>query len=413
MRILIISPYISLDNALVFSKNKTGFGYMVFDIAKSLAVHNDVSLLLTDSRGSGCEYEGVKILRRSFFLSLKYLYTCIPFWSLIFMWRKYHMHFSSFIRLIYYWLMTGWVSNIIVNGGYDIVHIHGCSFATDYWIHLCKHFDKKFYVTLHGLNSFSDSIIIEKARKQYELDFLERVTNGEFPITVISTGMKKKIEGTYNKANCSNIKVVCNSFSFSDIQVSDKKPIREKYNIPLNAKLFLYVGNISHNKNQLQIVRAYNILPKEIQENLYILFCGKNNMKENILYEAISRSPFPTHLVTCGAINKQEMPSYYQAADGVTLLSIEEGFGLSLIEGMHFGLPCAMFSDMDAFEDIYTPDAVVPIEKRDDKSVTDALTILFSRTWNKEEIKKISNKFNSEYMVSKYINAFNSLISQN
>ena len=75
------------------------------------------------------------------------------------------------------------------------------------------------------------------------------------------------------------------------------------------------------------------------------------------------------------------MPDYYNQADGVVLLSVAEGFGLSLIEGMHFGLPCMMPDDLDAFEDIYTPESVVCISKRKDKDLAVGLEELFRRVW--------------------------------
>ena len=183
--------------------------------------------------------------------------------------------------------------------------------------------------------------------------------------------------------------------------------IREKYNIPKEDKVILYVGNISKNKNQVQMVRAYGLLPESMRKQTWVLFCGNNHSDDHELEELIAHSPDNQRLVLCGGVQKSDMPSYYNEADGVALLSIAEGFGLSLIEGMHFGLPCMMFSDMDAFEDIYDEGAVVAVTDRDDKAVAEGLSQLFETEWNRCMIKEYSEKFSSETMAKKYIKAYN------
>ena len=180
------------------------------------------------------------------------------------------------------------------------------------------------------------------------------------------------------------------------------KSIRETYNIPNEAKVLLYVGNISQNKNQTQMVRAYTLLSDEMRKNTFVLFCGEDHVKDGMLQELISNAPNNSHLVLCGSVDKEDMNGYYKEADGVVLLSYTEGFGLSLVEGMHFGLPCAMPTDLDAFEDIYDECAVIGIDKRDDQTVANALFLLMSKVWDRDRIRNYSNKFMSIMMAEKY-----------
>lgn len=182
--------------------------------------------------------------------------------------------------------------------------------------------------------------------------------------------------------------------------------IRKKYNIPDDAKVILYVGNISHNKNQAQMVRAYNLLPASVQENTYVLFCGSMEKDMDEVMLAVEQSPNKKHLIFCGVVAKTEMPQYYKTADGVALLSYVEGFGLSLVEGMHYGVPCMMHRDMDAFEDIFNERAVVGIEERTDLAVEKAIKTLLSNGWSKEVVKVASKKFETGMMAKKYIHVY-------
>ena len=87
-------------------------------------------------------------------------------------------------------------------------------------------------------------------------------------------------------------------------------------------------------------------------------------------------------------------------------MSLSEGFGLSLIEGMHFGLPSMSFTDVDAYEDIYAPEAMVGVAEHTDEAVAKGLEILLTNKWNKEQIRSYSKKFESENMAKQYVNVY-------
>ena len=212
-----LAPYVTLKGHSELMKNQTGFGYMVMDIARAVAKTEDVSLMATDSRGDAFEEDNVHFLKRYMRLFLRDVFYCLPLSNALEMMRQYPgMQKGTRLRLMYYWLMTGYLGRLIKKGNFDVVHIHGCSFATELWMQLCQHCGQKFVVTLHGLNSFSDTVKIEPASKQYERDFLKRVVEEGIPITVISTGMKRLIETSNNVGDCKNITVVCNSFNFNE-----------------------------------------------------------------------------------------------------------------------------------------------------------------------------------------------------
>ena len=413
MKILHIAPYLTINSKPEFTRNKTGFGYMVYDIARSVGEVAQVEVWASDIRYKGFKQDGIKFLGVSYGKMLFNLFHCVSISVMISLLKKYKMPWGDALRLVYYWLLSGYVSAIIKCGEYDMVHIHGCGFFTEIWIQVCRCLNQKFIVTLHGLNSFSDTVHLTAAGKQYERDFLQLVAKGEIPITVISSGMKHIIEKTYGVEDCPNIKVVCNAFSFGGDLNNRKQDgiggsIRELYNIPQGAKIQLYVGNISVNKNQQQMVEAYALLPEHIRRNTWVLFCGRPS-QDGSFETTVKESSFADHFVLCGSIPKESIADYYKEADGVALLSIAEGFGLSLIEGMHFGVPCAMFKDMDAFEDIYDPCAVVPIENRDNASVASAIEKLLETSWDKAAIESYSQKFDNDTMARNYINVYHKL----
>ena len=345
-----ITPYVTIEGRKEFERNKTGFGYMVYDIAKAVGQREQVDVLCTDSRGNAFIKESVNYIGRSLWLFFKHINSICTFKIVAGLIKRYKMSFGATIRLWYYWLMSGYVTHVIKNGGYDVVHIHGCLFCDELWIDICKRGNTRFLITLHGLDSYSDTVSLEKAGKRYERDFLRRVVDGEIPITVISTGMKRLIEKTYCVKDCNSITVVCNSFSFNDN--GSVHPLVENIDYGNDSNIVLCVGNIGRRKNQEQLIRAFELLPEELAQKTYILFLGGNQEEDYTIDIMAENSLWRTHYIACGVVPKEKVACYYERCNAVALMSLSEGFGLSLIEGMHFGKPSMSFSDIDAFEDI-------------------------------------------------------------
>jgi len=408
MKILMITTYVTLEGRKEFERSKTGFGYMVFDIARAVAVTEHVDLFAAWSRGNLFVQDKVYFLPRSLWLFIRYIFGCVSLSKAFKTMTYYTGSFGTRLRFIYCWLLTGYLGSVLKQGNYDIVHIHGCSPLNDLWMEICRKHSVKYIITLHGLDSFSDSVKLEAPGKQYERDLLNKVVNERLPLTVISTGIKSVVEGFYGKANIPNLDVVCNSFNIVE-QNPHYVNIRGKYNIPINGKILLYVGNVSKNKNQMQMAEVFELLPENTRLNTWVLFCGGLH-DGGVLEKYVNASKYKEHLILCGTVKKQDLYDYYRQSDGVILLSIAEGFGLSLAEGMYFGNPCAMFEDMDAFPDLYDPCAVVPIHNRDNNSVAEGVAVLLDRTWNKERIKQYSLKFNSESMAFSYIKVYKKYI---
>lgn len=410
MKLLTVSAYISSNALPCYQRNKTGYGYMVHDISKALVENgNHVDALTFNYRHGGMGIDGVRYLGYSWLNIIRCLFQCIPFFEFAVLVRKYPMSSSSKVRLLYCWLLTGYYRSVIKHGQYDAIHFHGIGYATDLWIKLCKLTNQPFVITLHALTSFSESVKLETAGKQYERNFFKRVVEEGIPITVVGSGMKQLIEQTCGVNGCKNIKVVPNSISFpkeSDESVLD---LRKSYNIPVDGKIILYVGNICERKNQRQIIKAFDYLPEAVANNTFVLFLGGNKVIDYNINTFINNSQHRSHFVYCGVVEKDMLASYYRQADAVALLSVSEAFGLSLAEGMHFGLPSLAFYDIDAIKDIYSPDTMVCVREHSDNGVAEGIVELLSKEWNRDAIKKLSKKFDSDVMANEYLQVYSAL----
>ena len=413
MKTLFITPYLSIDSCTEFSVNKTGFGYMVSDIASCLSEEIDVEIFASDSKGSSYKYNGFTILRRTYKDIIFNILHCTSIWPIISLIFKYKTNIAVSVRLLYYWASTGYLKKIIKEGGYDIVHIHDLSFSVIPWTMVCKELKKPNLITLHALKSFSATVRLDQSGKRFERDFFKLLGNSNYCISVLSTGMKSKIESSANRKGLTNIKVIPNAFFLKSSEDIDCTNLRKKYGLRDDSKIVLCVGNICRRKNQGQLIKAFELLPEMLAENTYILFLGgflEHDYTENELTQGCFRKD---HYIFCGVIDKNFVGLYYMQADVVALVSQSEAFGLSLIEGMHYGLPGLMFTDMEAFDEIYSERSSVGVCSHADIDVSKGLQDVLTRSWDRREIAQLSAKFNSDKMRERYINLYAQLIVGN
>lgn len=94
------------------------------------------------------------------------------------------------------------------------------------------------------------------------------------------------------------------------------------------------------------------------------------------------------------------------------LVSIDEGFGLSFIEGFKHGLPAVSFSDLDAIPDIYDPKVMILADERTDKCLAKAIEKLCHINWDCSYIKDYAKKFSYEKMADNYRSIYRDILNE-
>lgn len=114
--------------------------------------------------------------------------------------------------------------------------------------------------------------------------------------------------------------------------------------------------------------------------------------------------------VILGGFNDQ-MDIFWKFCDVNLFLSLNDGFGLSIIEGYTHGVPCVTFKDLDATQDLYFSEAMIAVKERDNKVVVQELLKAIEKEWNRENIIEIGNLFSLEKMARKYVDWYKSVIN--
>lgn len=403
MKILFITSHITHSSSPVFMRNQTGFGYMVFDIAKNVSKYNDVDIFIANTFSPNLQLEGVNIIGRTWLtyfygLSFRNISNGIKFI------KKYRLPLKRSLRELYMYTSLSQIQSKLAC--YDVVHIHGCGEITDAMIRICKHQNVPFVVTLHGLNSFEDKIKLPQSLKRYEQDFLKEAASQNYSVSFISTGNKETAEAFVGE-KVKTFKVICNGCNINE--QSATIDIRKKYNISKDDFLFVFVGNISTNKNQQQVARAWQLLPEDIKPHCKVLFVGRYLESDEIV-SFIKKNKLHDSLIMCGIQPKEDVFNYYVASDATILTSLTEGFGLSIIEGYAYGKPNITFSDLPAVADLYDEYTMIAVKNRSDESLAKAMCQMMSEKYNSTIIKSFVQKFSYENMTKQYIDLYKSVI---
>jgi glycosyltransferase involved in cell wall biosynthesis len=126
---------------------------------------------------------------------------------------------------------------------------------------------------------------------------------------------------------------------FSMREAMDKDLLLQKFGV---AKPFLlYIGSSDARKNLRRLVEAYASLPEHIRKAYQLVLGGAIPPEHISELKDLTRgtSAHVNDLVFTGPLHDKEIISLYRNARGFILPSYHEGFGLPVLEAMHFGLP--------------------------------------------------------------------------
>lgn len=116
-----------------------------------------------------------------------------------------------------------------------------------------------------------------------------------------------------------------------------RSALRESFEIPLNACVFLFVGKLEQKKRPLGLLRALSALPVEKRKATHLLIVGDGPMVEECR-SFVAEHHLPVTFT--GFLNQSRLPEAYVAADVLVLPSDSgETWGLVVNEAMASGRP--------------------------------------------------------------------------
>lgn len=392
MRILILTPDIT-PNGVVRSYN-TGFSLMVNQIACALSARGDEVYVSASSLlhpGLTTEVAGYRLLPRSLGSLLRH--SRLHDW-----WRavRYALTLQKLkagerYKIAKYAISTGFNEYLIRSVRPDVVSVQSVMPAVFPFILASLRCGMPFTVSLHGIFSFLHA----NFGTYVEQNILKLLVQQGTEVTFVSSGTRNRLAQCYGRLS-DNMKVVLNALPPVFVRPEGNG---------IRGGCIVSAGNLSDRKNQWQTLAAYSLLPEEMRKRHALCLIGKDCMDGRLQRKA-EACGLTKQVIFTGVLTRPEVYAWMKQAALVVLASKDEGFGLSLIEGFRFGVPGVCFSDIDAYKDIASPDALLGIDERTDDALAMGMQQALSRQWDKDAILRHATRFADEKMAEAYHEVF-------
>ena len=114
-----------------------------------------------------------------------------------------------------------------------------------------------------------------------------------------------------------------------------------------DGHLILNVGVIQTRKNTLHMLKALQMLPSQYK----LVLCGGNGYGAEAIHQFIRTESLGERVKVLGHIDDAQLARLYQAASVFLFPSLEEGFGIPVLEAMAAGVP-VVTSDVSSMPEV-------------------------------------------------------------
>ena len=282
-----------LLSAIPFDNGKSGISVYIREVVKALEMQgHELTLIVEDDGAMEFErFELIRIKKRRALFSMLYSLFILP-WQIN--WKK----FDFCIML---------AANRRVFCRYPVFTI----------------------AVVHDLSQYHVPVKYDRFRMLYIKKVLPYYVRKAQSIVAISQSTRNDLIHYWHIPE-EKIQVVYNGFTPPEKVETEK------------LKQILYISRIEHpGKNHLNLLKAFELLPENLRKDYTLVMPGANWNGAETVFEYAEKSPCKEQFKFTGFVDFAKLPELYAQSAMYIFPSHFEGFGLSLLEAMHAGLPCA------------------------------------------------------------------------
>ena len=231
-------------------------------------------------------------------------------------------------------------------------------------------------------------------------------------IKLIKLGLSRNTDivttSIYSKNGLKNI------FNNSKIAYIYQSSERVYYDNKINRSkdYILHIGTFEERKDLLTLVKAFKLFKDNTSSNHKLVLAGSKYINgKNQVYKSIKKYILKNNLISSiimpGYIKKKQAVYYYNNAFSYVFPSIDEGFGLPLIEAMRARVP-VICSDIKIFKEI-GEDSVIYFKKQDHNDLYNKLKLILENKTNIRDLILKANKRANLFNQEKFVKGFEKL----
>ncbi len=194
---------------------------------------------------------------------------------------------------------------------------------------------------IYDLSFVHHAEFVEPQNQAFLVSEVQKSINRADGIITISTNSKQEIADYYKYP--ANKITICypavDMHKFYRRSAHEIEYIKAKYGI--FGEYILYVGNIEPRKNLVTLLKAYQLLPKNIQSKYALLLIGAKGWLDDEIRDTIisMRIKGLRILQPTDYVIDEDLPALFSGAKAFTYVSRYEGFGIPPVEAMACGTP--------------------------------------------------------------------------
>jgi len=183
-------------------------------------------------------------------------------------------------------------------------------------------------------------------------------------------------------------------------------------NIKSSKDYILHIGTFEKRKDLLTLVKAFKLFKDNVESNYKLVLAGSKyiNGKNEVYKEIkkyISKNNLFSSVLMPGYIKKKQVLYYYNNAFAYVFPSIDEGFGIPLIEAMRAHIP-VICSDIQIFKEI-GDDSVIYFKRQDYNDLYNQLKLINKNTTILKTLVSKGNKRANLFNQKNFIQGFEKL----
>lgn len=287
----------------------------------------------------------------------------------------------------------------------DIVHIHDCGDFCRACIKVCVQKKIPYVFTAHAFIG-KDQKISNLNERDIAWQKEVMMTNG-INVVAVGKGLAEKIAMEYPNLKKDQIRIIQNGTDFRAKKITTKLKTNLGFH---DKKILICPGKITKRKNQIQIIKAFQLLSQNMQNDIGIIFCGNDRLNGE-LQHAIETANLDSSIKYVGVLDSEQMPEYYSISDGLIMSSVTEGLSIAALEAIAYGIPAIMFADVECAKDLDDERVTSLAKERTDKSLANAIEKWLNTDWDANYIMKYASQFSMDRVADEYISCYKDVIN--
>ena len=266
----------------------------------------------------------------------------------------------------------------------------------------------KVITTIHDMTYFRYPETMSKANILRLRDGLDYSIQRSSLIVTSSEFSKKEIVELCRVPECS-VAVVYPAVD-ADGKMCRDKGLFERLGI--RGDYLLFVGAIEPRKNLVRLLRAFDCLIKRDKIDFQLVLCGGNGWNSEDFFKTLKHIESRKKVILTGYLPAGERNALYANARAVVFPSIYEGFGMPVLEAMHWETP-VICSNVASLPEV-AGDAACYVDPFSEESIAEGIfrvitDELYSRELAEKGVQRL-RMFSWDDSAQKLINLYKMLV---